>query len=85
MKIKSILLGTGLAFSLLACSAKDADIEKAMKIASLDMINKVSSTKKISREDVYTLASFAMDCRIAPYVSGDKEVHCTLAKNLWVS
>jgi len=28
MKIKSILLGTGLAFSLLACSAKDADIEK---------------------------------------------------------
>lgn len=28
MKIQSILLGTGLAFSLLACTPKDADIEK---------------------------------------------------------
>lgn len=63
---------------------KDADLEKAMKIASLDMINKVASTKKISREDVYTLASFTMDCRIAPHTSGDKEVHCTMAKSLWV-
>ncbi|KRD12478.1 transporter [Flavobacterium sp. Root901] len=31
MKIRSILLGTGLAFSLLACAPKDADIEKAIK------------------------------------------------------
>ncbi|SHH74839.1 BON domain-containing protein [Flavobacterium defluvii] len=30
MKIQSILLGTGLAFSLLACTPKDADIEKAI-------------------------------------------------------
>lgn len=64
---------------------KDADLEKAMKKASLDMINKVSTQKKISREDAYTLASFTMDCRIGPYVSGDKEVHCTMAKNLWRS
>ena len=62
---------------------KDADLEKAMKIASLDMINKISTSKKISREDAYTLASFTMDCRIAPHLSGDKEVHCTMAKNLW--
>lgn len=64
---------------------KDMDLEKAMKIASLDMINKVSSVKKLSREDVYTLASFTMDCRIAPYVSGEKEVYCAMAKNLWVA
>lgn len=63
---------------------KDADLEKAMKTASLDMINKVSSSKKISREDAYTLASFTMDCRIAPHTTGDKEVHCTMAKSLWV-
>lgn len=63
---------------------KDANLEKAMKTASLDMINKVSSSKKISREDAYTLASFTMDCRIAPHTSGDKEVHCTMAKSLWV-
>ncbi len=62
---------------------KDADLEKAMKIASLAMINKVSSDKKLSREEVYTLASFTMDCRIAPYVSGDKEVYCNMSKKLW--
>lgn len=63
---------------------KDGDLEKAMKTASLAMINKVSAAKKLSREDAYTLASFTMDCRIAPYVSGDKEVYCALPKNLWV-
>lgn len=62
---------------------KDADLEKAMKIASLEMINKVAAVKKLSKEDVYTLASFTMDCRIAPYTSGDKEVYCMMAKNLW--
>lgn len=64
---------------------KDADLEKAMKIASMNMINKVNSVKKLSRDEVYTLASFAMDCRIAPHQTGDKEVHCLLAKNLWVN
>jgi acetamidase/formamidase len=68
-----------------ATYGKDADLEKAMKIASLNMINKVASIKKITREDAYTLASFTMDCRIAPHVSGDKAVHCTMAKNLWRS
>ena len=62
---------------------KDADLEKAMKTASLAMIDKVSSTKNITREDAYTLASFTMDCRIGPHTTGDKEVHCMMAKNLW--
>lgn len=66
-------------------SAKDADLEKAMKMASLAMIDKVSMKKKLSREDTYILASFTMDCRIAPHVSGEKEVVCTMAKNLWKS
>lgn len=65
--------------------AKDPDIEQAMKTASMAMINKIVEEKKLSRVDAYTLASFAMDCRIAPYTSGDKEVHCMMAKNLWVS
>jgi len=68
-----------------ATYGKNADLEKAMKIASLNMIDKVASIKKITREDAYTLASFTMDCRIAPHISGDKEVHCTMAKNLWLS
>jgi acetamidase/formamidase len=63
---------------------KDVDLEKAMKIASMDMINKVSKSKNLPRQDVYTLASFAMDCRIAPPAGNEKEVHCSLAKSLWV-
>ncbi len=64
---------------------KDADAEKAMKIASMAMINKISKTKNITPEDAYVLASFTMDCRLSPYQSGDKEVHCMLPKSLWVS
>lgn len=64
--------------------AKDADVEKAMSIASMAMINKIVATKKLSRVDAYTLASFTMDCRIGPHKAGDKEVHCMMAKNLWV-
>lgn len=62
---------------------KDVDLEKAMKMASLDMIRKVSAAKNISQEDAYTLASFTMDCRIAPYRMGDKEVYCNLSKGFW--
>lgn len=65
--------------------AKDADLEKAMKTASMAMIDKLVTNKKLSRVDAYTLASFSMDCRIAPHQTGDKTVHCMLAKNLWVN
>ena len=65
--------------------AKDHDLEQAMKKASMAMINKVSQAKKMTRVDAYVLASLTMDCRIAPYTSGDKEVHCMMAKNLWVN
>lgn len=63
--------------------AKHADIEEAMKSASMAMLKKISGTKKITPVDAYVLASFTMDCRISPYKSGDKEVHCMMPKNLW--
>lgn len=62
---------------------KNADLMDAMKIASMAMINKIAALKKMQPVDVYMLASMAMDCRIAPYHSGDKIVHCMMAKNLW--
>ena len=62
---------------------KDVDLEKAMKMASMNMINKINTVKNLSRDDAYTLASFTMDCRIAPHKIGDKEVYCLMAKNLW--
>jgi len=64
--------------------AKDADLEQAMKKASMAMLKKVSAVKKMNIEDVYALASFTLDCRIAPYTSGEKEVNCAMPKSLWV-
>lgn len=63
--------------------AKNSDIEQAMKTASNAMIDKIVAQKGLTALDAYSLASIAMDCRIGPYKSGDKEVHCMLSKNLW--
>ncbi len=63
--------------------SKHADLEEAMKTASMAMLKKVSSQKNITMTDAYVLASFTMDCRIGPHRSGDKEVHCMMARNLW--
>lgn len=63
---------------------KNPDVEQAMKIASMAMIDKIVSLKKLAPIDAYMLASLTMDCRISPYKTGDKEVHCMMAKNLWV-
>jgi acetamidase/formamidase len=63
--------------------AKDADIENAMKLASMQMLKKVSAQEKISLQDAYVLASFTMDCRVSPYHSGEKEIHCMLPKNIF--
>jgi acetamidase/formamidase len=68
-----------------ATYGKDSDLENAMKTASMAMLNKIVKNKNISRDDAYMLASFAMDCRIGPYQSGEKEVFCMLPKSLWVS
>lgn len=63
--------------------AKDNDLENAMKKASMAMLDKVVAQKHLTKMDAYVLASFTMDCRIAPHQTGDKEVHCMMAKNLW--
>lgn len=63
--------------------AKSNDLHQAMSVASRNMLNKIISIKKLSHLDAYILASFTMDCRIAPHESGDKEVYCMMAKNLW--
>lgn len=65
--------------------AKDNDVENAMKKASMEMLNRISAEKSISRIDAYSLLSLTMDCRIAPHQEGEKEVHCMMDKSLWVA
>jgi acetamidase/formamidase len=68
-----------------ATYAKDPDLENAMKTASMAMLNKLVDNKNLSCDDAYMLASLAMDCRIGPYQTGDKEVFCMMPKSLWTS
>ena len=63
---------------------RDADLNKAMDTASMAMINTLVQEKGLSRLDAYALASMAMDCRIAPPRGPEKQVHCMVAKSLWV-
>ncbi len=64
---------------------QDPDILQAMKIASWAMMQKIMAQRHVSLSDAYVLASIAMDCRVAPYTSGPKEVHCMMDKSLWVN
>jgi acetamidase/formamidase len=63
--------------------SSNADLNKAMDVASMAMINFLSVTRKLDRLDAYGLASVAMDCRIAPPAGSEVAVHCLVPKNLW--
>ncbi|MCX7122440.1 MAG: acetamidase/formamidase family protein [Gammaproteobacteria bacterium] len=63
----------------------DSDALQAMKKASWAMMQDLVKQRNMALNDAYVLASIAMDCRFAPYISGDKEVHCMMPKSLWVN
>jgi acetamidase/formamidase len=62
---------------------KDADLNKAMDTAPMAMIDLLVQRKSLSRLDAYALASTAMDCRIAPPKTAEKQVHCMMPKSPW--
>jgi len=61
---------------------RDADMNKAMNNASMDMF-KLLESKGIARLDAYGLASVAMDCRVGDMTGDVKNVHCVLPKSIW--
>ncbi|MEW9582458.1 acetamidase/formamidase family protein [Paraburkholderia sp. DGU8] len=63
--------------------ATDKDLNKAMDTASLSMIDKLTAEKHLSRLDAYSLASMAMDCRLGPPLSSERQVHCLMKKSYW--
>src|SRR6516164_4948011 len=64
---------------------RNADLNKAMDVASMAMINLLSEKRQLDRLDAYGLASVAMDCRIAPPTGSEVAVHCLTSKSLWRS
>ncbi|MFM0397572.1 acetamidase/formamidase family protein [Paraburkholderia phytofirmans] len=63
--------------------AADKDLNKAMDVASLAMIDKLTTEKHMSRLDAYSLASIAMDCRLGSPATAEREVHCLMKKSYW--
>ncbi|REG49122.1 acetamidase/formamidase [Paraburkholderia sp. BL6669N2] len=63
--------------------AADKDLNKAMDAASLAMIDKLTTERHLTRLDVYSLASIAMDCRLGSPARPEREVHCLMKKSYW--
>ena len=63
----------------------DRDLTAAAKIAVREMIDFLSTEKKLSREDAYMLSSVAVDLRITQVVDGNMGVHAVLQKSLFVT
>ena len=63
---------------------EDADLQKAMDIASMGMIEVLQQKKGLTRLDAYSLASLTMDCRLGNPTAEVQRVHCFVAKSLWV-
>ncbi len=69
----------------LVTSAEDADLNKAMDMASMAMIKQLQEKKQLTRLDAYGLASMTMDCRLGEVSDTARSVHCLVPKSLWVA
>ncbi|MEP0917597.1 acetamidase/formamidase family protein [Leptolyngbya sp. DQ-M1] len=65
-------------------TATNADVQTAMNLASMQMIERIARLRKLSRLDSYALASLAMDARIGRIEPGAKTIHCLMPRSLWV-
>lgn len=64
---------------------KGIDLDKAMKNASLAMIDLLQQKQKLSRLDAYALASMTMDCRLGHIQEPEKSVYCLVPKSIWLA
>jgi acetamidase/formamidase len=62
---------------------RNADLNKAMEEAAMEMINLLVDKRKLTRLDAYALTSIAGDCRLGAASDAEKNVHCLMPKNLW--
>jgi acetamidase/formamidase len=61
----------------------DDDLTEATRIAAREMIEFLSTEKKMSREDAYMLTSVAGDLAITQLVDGPKGVHAKILKTIF--
>jgi acetamidase/formamidase len=63
----------------------DPDVNRAMKIATRDMIDLLTKSTGLSRLDAYSLASLAMDLNITQVVDINRGVHALVPKSIFSS
>jgi acetamidase/formamidase len=63
----------------------DEDLNVAMVNAVRETVDFLSSTKGLSREEAYSLASIVADCRVSQVVDVRKGVHCMVPKNIFAA
>jgi acetamidase/formamidase len=61
------------------------DLNEATKLAVHEMIDFLMTEKHLSRDDAYMLSSVAADLAITELVDGNKGVHMSIPKNIFVS
>src|SRR5579864_3789419 len=61
------------------------ELNEATKAAVREMIDFLMTEKHLSRDDAYMLASVAGDLSITELVDGNKGVHMSISKNIFVS
>jgi acetamidase/formamidase len=59
------------------------DLDEAAKLATREMIDFLTSEKKMSRDEAYILCSVAADLHVTQLVDGTKGVHAMIAKAIF--
>ena len=81
-KVPSPLLDTGSAWIL---HGFDRDLNKAMRHASLAMLDFLTSIQKMSRPDAYALMSITADFAVTQVVDQRQGIHVCIPKNVFPS
>jgi len=61
------------------------DLNEATKLAVHEMIDFLMTEKKLSRDDAYMLSSVAADLSITELVDGNKGVHMSIPKAIFIA
>lgn len=63
--------------------AFDEDLNKAMRFASLDMLELLTEHQRLSRNDAYSLMSVAADFGVTQVVDGRQGIHVRIPRNVF--
>jgi len=61
----------------------DADLNVAMRNASLDMMTLLTEQRGLSRDDGYSLLSVAADFAVTQVVDGQQGIHARIARSVF--